>query len=82
MERRNLDLLMKCYGEASGLAPKLCHCHIWKHTCACDLLDLGFGISDVQDHLGHVNVQSTAIYAEITNRRRQQMAEQVKDTWR
>jgi hypothetical protein len=32
--------------------------------------------------MGHVNIQSTLVYAKITNRRRQQMAEELKDTWR
>ena len=36
----------------------------------------------IQDHLGHVNIQNTMIYVQITNKRRDQFAEQLdKDGW-
>jgi integrase len=36
----------------------------------------------VQDWLGHVNIQSTMVYAHTTNERRSQMANELCDTWR
>jgi hypothetical protein len=36
----------------------------------------------IQDHLGHVNIQNTMIYVQITNKRRDQFAESLaKDGW-
>jgi integrase len=61
---------------------KVRHAHIFKHTCATHLFDKGFGIEQVQDWLGHVNVQSTAVYAHITNERRSQMADALRDSWK
>lgn len=82
ISRFMLDKLIKKYGFLSGLPAKLRHFHVFKHSCAVHLLDKGLGIEDVQDWLGHVNIQSTAIYAKITNPRRQRVAEQLMDTWR
>jgi integrase len=80
--RQMLDVLMKKYGEMAAIPPKFRHAHIFKHTCATHLLDKGFHVEQVQDWLGHVNIQSTMVYAHISNERRSQMATQLKDTWR
>ena len=82
ISRFMLDKLIKKYGFLAGVPAKLRHFHVFKHSCAVHLLDKGLGIEDVQDWLGHVNIQSTAIYAKITNPRRQRVAEQLMDTWR
>jgi type 1 fimbriae regulatory protein FimB/type 1 fimbriae regulatory protein FimE len=82
IDRTTLAKLMMKYGAMAGIPRKLCHFHILKHSCGTHLLEKGFGIEQVQDWMGHVNVQSTLVYAKITNRRRQQMAEELKDTWR
>jgi integrase len=82
IDRTTLDKMMKRYGAMAGLPENLCHFHILKHTCATHLLDKGFNIEQVQDWLGHVNIQSTLVYAKITNMRRGQMAEQLRDSWR
>jgi site-specific recombinase XerC len=39
------------------------------------LLEPGRGIEDVADHLGHKNIQSTRIYAQIINPLREQVFE-------
>ena len=36
-------------------------------------MEAGQGIEYVQDHLGHVNIQNTIIYAQITNGRREKV---------
>ena len=79
IDRKTLDKLMKKYGAMAGLPAKLRHFHIFKHSCATHLLDKGFNIEQVQDWLGHVNIQSTLVYAKITNRRRQEMADELAD---
>lgn len=82
ISRRMLDVLVKKYGAMAGIEPKFCHAHIFKHTCATHLLDKGFAVERVQDWLGHVNIQNTIMYAHITNERRSQMANELRDTWR
>jgi integrase/recombinase XerD len=77
-----IDVLVKKYGEMAGIDQKFCHAHIFKHTCATHLFDKGFHVEQVQDWLGHVNIQSTMVYAHTTNERRSQMANELRDTWR
>jgi site-specific recombinase XerD len=35
-------------------------------------LDAGHGVEFVKDHLGHVNIQNTMIYAQVTDRQRRE----------
>ena len=72
---------MKKYGAAAGIPEKLRHFHVLKH-CATHLLSKGFGVERVQDWIGHANIQSTMEYAKVTNARRDDIAQQLKETWR
>lgn len=54
--------------------------HSLRHTIATHLLEAGQGVEFVKDHLGHVNIQNTMIYAQITDRRRQEMFEELERT--
>ena len=82
ISRRMLDVLMKQYGALAGIPPKLRHFHVLKHCCATHLLSKGFGVERVQDWIGHANIQSTMKYAKVTNARRDDMAQQLRDAWR
>jgi integrase len=82
IRRSMLDVLMKKYGTWAGIPPELCHFHILKHPCAIHLMSKGFHPDQVQDWIGHANIQNTMIYARTTNVRRDEMAEQLRDTWR
>jgi integrase len=70
ISQQMLDVLMKKYGKAADLPPELCHTHSLKHSAATHLLNLGESIEDVQDHLGHVSIQSTLVYAKYSSKRR------------
>ena len=82
IDRTTLHLLMKKYGAAAGIPLHLRHFHVLKHCCATHLLSKGFGVERVQDWIGHANIQSTMEYAKVTNARRDDMAQQLKETWR
>jgi integrase len=82
ISRKMLHVLMQHYGRLAMIPPKLCHFHVLKHSCATHLLSRGFGVEQVQDWMGHVNIANTMIYARVTNSRRDQMANALKDTWR
>ncbi len=82
IQRRMLDILMKKYGAAAGIPPKLCHFHVLKHTCVTHLNTRGFRVEQVQDWVGHANIQNTMKYLHITNPGRDQMAEQLRDSWK
>ena len=79
ISQQMLDVLIKRYGKLAGISPEKCHMHALKHSCGTHLLELGEHIEDVQDHLGHVNIQNTLTYARITNRRRQERDRRLRD---
>lgn len=64
-----IQQLFKAYARKAGLTGH-CTVHSLRHSIATHLLDAGEGIEFVQDHLGHVNIQNTLIYAKLSDRRR------------
>jgi integrase len=79
ISRSMLDVLVKKYGANAGWPRRLCHCHVFKHACCTTLLTKGFNVEQVQDWVGHANIQNTMIYARITNARRDEMAGRLKN---
>jgi site-specific recombinase XerD len=74
---RQLDTLMKHYGEAAGLPASKRHFHVLKHSIATHLLDAGADLRFVQDWIGHASIKNTVIYAQLTSRRRDEEARKV-----
>ena len=58
------------YATRANLAPAHRHVHLLRHSIATHLLDAGEAIDFVKDHLGHRSIESTLIYARISDRRR------------
>ena len=56
--------------------------HIWKHTCCTHMRAMGKSVEDIQDWVGHVNIQNSLEYSHITNAGRDQMAQSLRDVWR
>lgn len=79
ISRKMLDVLMKAYGAKAGIPKEKMHCHAFKHACGTHLLERGESLEDVQDHLGHVNIQSTLVYAKFRNSRRQARDRRLRD---
>ena len=48
--------------------------HTLRHACATHLLDEGFSIKEIGDHLGHRSPRSTQIYAKVERRKLVQVA--------
>jgi DNA-binding transcriptional MerR regulator len=48
--------------------------HSLRHACATHLLDEGFSIKEIGDHLGHRSPRSTQIYAKVERRKLAQVA--------
>ena len=78
ISQQMLDVLIKRYCLQARIPADKAHMHVLSHSCATHLLDLGHGIEDVQDHLGHASITSTTIYARITNKRREESARKLK----
>jgi len=79
--RKMLHKLIRGYGAAAGIPPKLRHFHVLKHSCCTHLLAKGQNVEMVQDWVGHADIRNTMRYAKVVNRRRDEMARQLQD-WR
>jgi len=80
INRRTLDVLMKRYGAQAALPLDKRHMHCLKHSCGTHLLSgRGLDVAEVQDHLGHVDIRNTMIYSKITNRRRDEVGERLRN---
>ena len=69
LRKRQIQSLFVHYRESAGLDERYT-CHSLRHSIATHLLDAGLPLEFVQDHLGHRNIRSTTVYAQITNRHR------------
>jgi integrase len=70
LRRRQIQSRFVRYRRLAGL-PEHLTAHSLRHSIATHLLDAGAHLEFVQDHLGHRNIRSTAIYARITDRHRE-----------
>ena len=67
-ERFNPDVLtrmMTAWLKAADLAGRG-SCHLLRHTCATHMLEGGADVRYIQQLLGHANLETTAIYTEVT----------------
>ncbi len=62
----------RAYATAAGLPANRRHVHVFRHSIAVHFMNEGLDSSDVQDWLGHRSLTSTMIYAQVTNKRRDQ----------
>jgi integrase len=82
ISRRRLGQLMVKYALAAGIPREKAHPHCLKHTCATHLLsDKKESIVDVQKHLGHADIKSTMIYADLTGEANEARAKRLRE-WR
>jgi len=79
LKRQRIQQLFHGYASAAGL-PREFSVHCLRHSIATHLLSAGIGTEFVRDHLGHVNIQNTMIYARLTDRRRDQVYEQMEQS--
>ena len=68
LQRHRVQQLFKKYAQQVGLGRY--SVHSLRHSIATHMLEAGFELEVVRDHLGHRNIQSTLIYAQITDKHR------------
>ena len=66
---RRIQQLFRMYADQVGLERYTVHS--LRHSIATHLSNAGHDIADIQKHLGHVRIESSQIYAQITDIRRQ-----------
>ena len=64
----SVNTILREIGEKAGIGKRL-HAHVFRHTCATHLLDAGANIREVQEKLRHANLDTTALYTHVSNRR-------------
>jgi integrase len=78
ISRQRLDALFRRYARQAGVPLHKRHCHCLRHAIATHLLDAGQSLEYVQDHLGHRTIQSTQVYAKISDAKRERVAAQLE----
>ena len=79
LQRQRIQQLFRRYADAAGLERSFT-VHCLRHSIATHLLEAGQDIEYVRDHLGHVNIQNTIIYAQITNGRREKVFRELEQS--
>lgn len=75
---RRVSQLFKRYLGEAGLAPDKWGVHSLRHSIAVHILDAGQPLEFVKDHLGHVSIKNTEIYARISDPRRQEIFDRLE----
>jgi len=78
VSRKRIDALFRHYATQVGLPPHKRHSHCLRHSIATHLIDAGQSLEYVQDHLGHRSIQSTGVYAKISDAKRERVAAQIE----
>jgi site-specific recombinase XerD len=65
---RGVQLRLNALGQKAGL-PRTLKPHTLRHTFATRLLERGANIREVQELLGHANLQTTEVYTHVTSER-------------
>jgi integrase/recombinase XerD len=70
LRKRRIQQLFRFYAIEAGLPADRRHVHVLRHSAAVHVLDAGEGIDFARDHLGHRSIQSTLVYGQISDARR------------
>jgi site-specific recombinase XerD len=79
ISRRRLDELIKHYAGLAGIPETKRHFHCLRHSCATQLVERDVDLLLIGDHLGHVDIRNTQIYAKVSGHKRQQLADRLRD---
>jgi integrase len=79
ISQQMLDVLMKKYCKLAKIPRDKAHFHTLRHSCATSLLDRDEKIEYIAGHLGHRNIKNTMIYADVTDRKKRDVARRLRD---
>lgn len=75
--RGMIHVLFRDYAIKAGLPEHLRHAHCLKHSLGTHLIAKGASLYDVKDWLGHRDIRSTMVYAQMRNAERDAAARKV-----
>jgi integrase len=82
IKRTRIFEMMQAYCKIAQIPLEKAHPHCLKHTCCTHLIsDQGESIMDVRKHVGHVNIRSTMVYADLTDEANEARAKRLRE-WR
>jgi site-specific recombinase XerD len=74
-----INAYLKVIGDLADIKLKLTH-HVARHTCATTvLLENNVPLDEVSKWLGHADIRSTRIYAQITKKKLSDTADRLND---
>lgn len=79
ISRKQLHVLMGKYGAKAKLPEEKRHFHVLRHTCGTRSYSFTGDIHATRDLLGHVSIQNTVRYAQVTNPVREKAAREVAE---
>jgi len=79
ISRKQLYVLMVNYGKRAGLPKEKLRFHVLRHTCGTRFYSMTGDIHATRDRLGHVSIQNTVRYAQVTNPMRDHAAREVAE---
>lgn len=65
MKKEAIERRVRLLGESSGIGRRV-YPHLIRHTTATRGLDRGMAVEEIQQILGHANISTTMIYAEVS----------------
>ena len=71
--------LFKKYARQAKLDNKA-SVHSFRHSCGVHSLEAGLDVREVQDLLGHRNIQNTMIYTQITDKKRERVDKHLEES--
>lgn len=67
LSRMSVGVTVKRRARAAGIVRRV-YVHLLRHSCATHLVARGVPLQIVQEHLGHLSITTTTIYAHLDNR--------------
>lgn len=77
ISKRQLDTIFKEYAQAAGIPEELQHFHTLRHGIAVRMVDKDIPLIHIKDWLGHRSIQSTEVYARVSDNARNVTADRL-----
>lgn len=77
ISRKQLDNIFKNYSRKIGIDKDKQHFHVLRHSIAVEMVDKGIPLVQIKDWLGHRNINSTIVYANVSDKTRDETARMI-----